>query len=74
MMSSDDQQPKGPDLSQGIPADQVAEGGCVGGQVDGEAVLLARVAGEWFAIGAACSHYSGPLPEGLIVGDTVRCP
>ncbi len=44
------------------------------GQVDGEAVLLARVGGEWLAIGATCSHYNGPLPEGLIVGDTVRCP
>lgn len=44
------------------------------GQVDGDAVLLAHTAGGWFATGAACSHYSGPLPEGLIVGDTVRCP
>jgi NADPH-dependent 2,4-dienoyl-CoA reductase/sulfur reductase-like enzyme/nitrite reductase/ring-hydroxylating ferredoxin subunit len=73
-MSSDDQQPKGPDLSQGIPTDQVAEGGCLAGHVNGESVMLARANGEWFAIGAACSHYSGPLPEGLIVGDTVRCP
>jgi NADPH-dependent 2,4-dienoyl-CoA reductase/sulfur reductase-like enzyme len=27
-----------------------------------------------FAIGAKCTHYGGPLGEGLIEGDTVRCP
>jgi apoptosis-inducing factor 3 len=27
-----------------------------------------------FAIGAQCTHYSGPLADGLIVGNTVRCP
>jgi len=44
------------------------------GQVDGEAVLLARQGGELFAVGASCTHYGGPLAEGLLVGDTVRCP
>src|SRR5262249_53507827 len=28
----------------------------------------------FFAIGATCTHYSGPLAEGLMVDDTVRCP
>ena len=73
-MSSTDEKPTGPDLRQGIAPDQVKDGGCVAGHVNGEAVLLAHVGDEWFAIGAACTHYSGPLAEGLIVGDTVRCP
>ena len=34
-----------------------------------------RVVGqEVFATAAHCSHYHGPLAEGLLVGDTVRCP
>src|SRR5258708_26850382 len=66
--------PKGPDLARGIPLSDVADGGMVGGHVGEEAVLLARRGDEFFAIGATCSHYGGPLAEGLIVGETVRCP
>lgn len=65
---------KGPDLRAGIDASALAEGGTLVGHADGEAVLLARVDGELFAVGAKCSHYGGPLRKGLIVGDTVRCP
>src|SRR5882757_766644 len=66
--------PQGPDLAQGVPLNDVADGGMLGGHVGEEAVLLARRGSEFFAIGATCSHYGGPLAEGLIVGDTVRCP
>jgi apoptosis-inducing factor 3 len=64
----------GPDLEAGVPLSAVPASGVLAGHAGGEAVLLVRRESEWFAIGAVCSHYSGPLAEGLIVGDTVRCP
>ena len=65
---------KGPDLAAGIPANDVADGAMVLGHANGEAVLIARRGDELFAIGATCTHYGGPLGEGLLVQDTVRCP
>jgi NADPH-dependent 2,4-dienoyl-CoA reductase/sulfur reductase-like enzyme/nitrite reductase/ring-hydroxylating ferredoxin subunit len=73
-MASGQEAPAGPDLRAGIATGDLPDGKMMAGQVDGEAVLLAHRGNEWFAIGATCSHYGGPLPEGLMVGDTVRCP
>src|SRR3954468_22013254 len=73
-MASEQQGPTGPDLSKGIPAGDVPDGGMLAGDGGEDAVLLARRGDAGFAIGAACSHYSGPLAEGLMVGETVRCP
>ena len=64
----------GPDFAAGIPAVELKDGAMLLGHAQGEAVLLARQGDEVFAIGATCTHYSGPLAEGLLVGDTVRCP
>ena len=64
----------GPDLSQGIDASAVQRGGAVLGHANGEAVLLVRVGDEFNAIAATCTHYGGPLAEGLFDGETVRCP
>jgi NADPH-dependent 2,4-dienoyl-CoA reductase/sulfur reductase-like enzyme/nitrite reductase/ring-hydroxylating ferredoxin subunit len=64
----------GPDLKNGISLDELADGAMLGGHADGEAVLLVRRGGELYAIGGTCTHYGGPLAEGLLVGDTVRCP
>src|SRR5216683_1027710 len=44
------------------------------GHIEKDPVLLARRGDEFFAIGASCTHYGGPLAEGLMVGETVRCP
>jgi NADPH-dependent 2,4-dienoyl-CoA reductase/sulfur reductase-like enzyme/nitrite reductase/ring-hydroxylating ferredoxin subunit len=63
-----------PDLTAGLPESELADGAMLVGQVGEETVLLARRGAEIFAIGATCTHYGGPLGEGLMVGDTVRCP
>jgi len=73
-MSENAKQPSGPDLAAGVPLDDIADGAMLQGHVGEEAVLLARRGQELFAVGALCTHYHGPLAEGLMVGDTVRCP
>ncbi len=64
----------GPDLTLGLATDTLADGKMLVGHVGADAVLLARRGNEFFAIGATCTHYNGPLSEGLLVDDTVRCP
>lgn len=64
----------GPDLAEGVVASALRDGEMLVGHAHGEAVLLARHGGEIFAVGATCTHYSGPLGDGLLVDGTVRCP
>src|SRR5258708_23150028 len=64
----------GPDLSQGILLSDFPSSGMLVGHVESEGVLVVRRGDEVFAIGSTCTHYGGPLGEGLVVGDTVRCP
>jgi NADPH-dependent 2,4-dienoyl-CoA reductase/sulfur reductase-like enzyme/nitrite reductase/ring-hydroxylating ferredoxin subunit len=71
---SGETQLSGPDLSQGISSADLPDGGQVVGHTGGEAVLVVRRGEEVFAVGATCTHYGGPLGEGLVVDDTVRCP
>ena len=66
--------PTGPDLTAGIAVADVPEGGMIGGHVGDENVLVARRDGKLLALSAKCTHYGGPLDEGLIVDGTVRCP
>jgi NADPH-dependent 2,4-dienoyl-CoA reductase/sulfur reductase-like enzyme/nitrite reductase/ring-hydroxylating ferredoxin subunit len=73
-MSMEPSNGKGPDLTKGVDIASLADGQMIVGHVAGDAVLLARRGDEFFAVDAACTHYHGPLAEGLMVGDTVRCP
>ncbi|SDS42748.1 FAD-dependent oxidoreductase [Bradyrhizobium canariense] len=70
---AEEQTPAGPDLSHGVAAGDFT-GETLLGHVGDQEVLLVRSEGEIFAIDAQCSHYHGPLAEGLVVGHTVRCP
>jgi apoptosis-inducing factor 3 len=63
-----------PDFKTGVPVAAVPDGGLLLGSVGGEDALLIRRGTEWYAVGASCTHYHGPLAQGLIVGDTLRCP
>jgi 3-phenylpropionate/trans-cinnamate dioxygenase ferredoxin reductase subunit len=63
-----------PDLAAGVTVDRIPEGGMIHGNVGGENVVLARQGAEFFAVGATCTHYGGPLGRGLVVDETIRCP
>src|SRR3984893_9349537 len=65
--------PAGPDLTLGIELPEFT-GETLLGHVGGEDVLLVRSGSEIFAIDAHCSHYHGPLAEGLVDGESIRCP
>jgi apoptosis-inducing factor 3 len=71
---SDSPRPTGPDLTAGIPEETFEDGSMVVGYVERSPVLIVRRGNEFFAIDATCTHYGGPLGEGLLVDDTVRCP
>jgi apoptosis-inducing factor 3 len=64
----------GPDFAMGIAQDTVPDGSMLLGHAHGEVVLLARRERQLFAVGATCTHYGGPLSEGLFIGEEVRCP
>ena len=73
-MAEDQSNPTGPDLLLGVAFAELADGSKLLGHVGGDEVLLVRRGTEVFAVAARCTHYHGPLSEGLVVGDTVRCP
>ena len=72
-MAQEQSQPKGPDLTQGVALDQFVDGK-LAGRAGGEEVLLVQNEAGLFAVGAHCTHYDGPLAEGLVTGGSIRCP
>jgi nitrite reductase/ring-hydroxylating ferredoxin subunit len=43
-------------------------------EVEGVSVLLANIAGEYYAIGNKCTHRGCKLSSGTLDGETVKCP
>ena len=64
----------GPDLKAGIEWSKLAENQPFPGHYEGEQVVLVRQGDRVFALAAGCTHYGGPLAEGLVVDNTIRCP
>jgi NADPH-dependent 2,4-dienoyl-CoA reductase/sulfur reductase-like enzyme/nitrite reductase/ring-hydroxylating ferredoxin subunit len=72
-MAQEQAPPSGPDLTKGVGLGDFKDDKLLG-HVGDEEVLLVRSGGDIFAVGAHCSHYHGPLAEGLVTGGSVRCP
>jgi NADPH-dependent 2,4-dienoyl-CoA reductase/sulfur reductase-like enzyme/nitrite reductase/ring-hydroxylating ferredoxin subunit len=72
-MADEQATPAGPDLTLGIALSEFT-GETLLGHVGDADVLLVRSGPDVFAIDAHCSHYHGPLGEGLVTGESIRCP
>lgn len=64
----------GPDFAAGFPLAKLAIGTMVLGHAHGSPMLLVRRAESIVAIGAFCTHYGAALHDGMLDGDTIRCP
>jgi len=53
---------------------QLAESTPTRAMYEGVPILLVRRGQRIFALAETCSHFSGPLSEGKLVGDSVECP
>jgi NADPH-dependent 2,4-dienoyl-CoA reductase/sulfur reductase-like enzyme/nitrite reductase/ring-hydroxylating ferredoxin subunit len=72
-MADQQASPAGPDLSEGVLPSEFS-GAMLLGHVGEDEVLLVRSGSEIFAIDAHCSHYHGPLADGVVDGEHIRCP
>jgi NADPH-dependent 2,4-dienoyl-CoA reductase/sulfur reductase-like enzyme/nitrite reductase/ring-hydroxylating ferredoxin subunit len=73
-MSQAEGPPAGPDFTTGVPLASIPARGVLAGHVGDDAVLLVRLDDGVHAVAAHCTHYGGPLAEGLVEGDEIRCP
>ena len=57
-----------------LPETSLEEGKLTRVMYAGTPILLVRHKGRLFALAETCSHFSGPLSEGKLEGDSVVCP
>lgn len=67
-------QPMPRDFTPVMPDYELLENQLMRVEVKGVRLLLLRRQGQIYTLAETCSHLGGPLAEGDVVGDTVRCP
>lgn len=72
-MAQEQAPPSSPDLAQGVAIAEFVDGK-LAGHVGDQQVVVVQCGSEMFALDALCSHYHGPLNEGLVTGHVIRCP
>ncbi len=53
---------------------EVAEGGLLSIELEGEPICLTKINGVVYAFTDNCTHISGPLNEGELEGNVITCP
>jgi 3-phenylpropionate/trans-cinnamate dioxygenase ferredoxin subunit len=52
----------------------IAPGRMIGVTKDGKPILIANVAGTYYAIGNTCTHMGCEISGGTLTGDRAQCP
>ena len=55
-------------------ANELKEGEMTRVSIDGTNVLLSNINGNFYAVGAFCTHYGAPLDMGILSGERIACP
>lgn len=56
------------------PASELPNGERLFVEVEGKAIVIFNIAGQFFAIGDICTHDDGPLGDGDLEGFNIVCP
>jgi 3-phenylpropionate/trans-cinnamate dioxygenase ferredoxin subunit len=56
------------------PASELPNGERLFVEIEGKAIVVFNIAGQFFAIGDVCTHDNGPLGDGDLEGFNIVCP